>query len=72
MNAPTPENGRSPRFPLRTLLLMIVALLAFARFYWVMHRRNNVQRAQPQQTVDTELIQSGDGRHQPGDGGSAR
>ncbi|MFP2911871.1 hypothetical protein ACLESD_43990, partial [Pyxidicoccus sp. 3LFB2] len=26
------------RFPLRTLLLMLVALAAFARLYWVTHR----------------------------------
>jgi hypothetical protein len=26
------------RFPLRTLLLMVLALVAFARFWWITHR----------------------------------
>lgn len=35
------------RFPLRTLLLMIVALLAFLRLWWVTHA-NERARQQPQ------------------------
>jgi hypothetical protein len=27
-----------PRFPLRTLILMVLALAAFAHFYWRTHR----------------------------------
>jgi hypothetical protein len=36
----TPSTGSSGRrrFPLRTLLLMVLALVAFARFWWITHR----------------------------------
>ena len=29
---------RSRRFPMRTLLLMILALIVFARMWWITHR----------------------------------
>ena len=28
------------RFPLRTLLLMVLALVAFARFWWITHHQS--------------------------------
>lgn len=41
------------RFPLRTLLLMLVALAAFARLYWVTHQ-DTPPRARPDARVQNE------------------
>jgi hypothetical protein len=36
--SPSTGSGGPRRFPLRTLLLMILALVVFARLWWITHR----------------------------------
>jgi cytoskeletal protein RodZ len=38
LTTPSTSSSRRRRFPLRTLLLMVLALVAFARFWWITHR----------------------------------
>jgi len=38
LTTPTTRSGGPPRFPLRTLLLMVLALVAFGRLWWITHR----------------------------------
>jgi len=37
LTTPPTRSGGPRRFPLRTILLMVLALLAFARFWWITH-----------------------------------
>jgi len=39
------------RFPLRTLILMVLALASFVWFYWNTHRTPPVRQARPVQEV---------------------
>jgi len=50
----------APRFPLRTLLLMVLTLLAFAWFYWNTHRPPRRTPVQVQ-VQGVELLPGGDG-----------
>jgi hypothetical protein len=46
------------RFPLRTLLLMVLALLAFARMWWVTHSKQRPEARPLGQTIEvTPLTQ---------------
>jgi len=38
LTTPPTRSGGPRRFPLRTLLLMILALVVFARMWWITHR----------------------------------
>jgi hypothetical protein len=38
LTTPPTRSGGPRRFPLRTLLLMILALVVFARLWWITHR----------------------------------
>jgi hypothetical protein len=38
LTTPPTRSGGPRRFPLRTLLLMILALIVFARMWWITHR----------------------------------
>lgn len=38
LTTPSTRSGGPRRFPLRTLLLMILALVAFGRLWWITHR----------------------------------
>jgi hypothetical protein len=39
LTTPPTRSGGPRRFPLRTLLLMILALIVFARMWWITHHR---------------------------------
>ena len=55
------------RFPLRTLLLMILALVAFARMWWLTHHFGSPRAVDPRPlTVDVLP------REKPPDGGADR
>ncbi|HUM12520.1 MAG TPA: hypothetical protein VLT82_16355 [Myxococcaceae bacterium] len=39
LTTPPTRSGGPRRFPLRTLLLMVLALIVFARLWWITHQR---------------------------------
>ncbi|HZN92598.1 MAG TPA: hypothetical protein VFB81_07825, partial [Myxococcales bacterium] len=46
------ERSVQKRFPLRTLILMVLALASFVWFYWNTHRTPPVRPARPVQEVE--------------------
>ena len=48
------------RFPLRTLVLMILALASFAWFYWNTHQASG--RPPPQEAREVEVLPAGGDR----------
>jgi len=53
-----PKRRIRVRFPLRTLILMIFALLATLRFIWISYERSEAQRraAQPDRIIDVRPL----------------
>ncbi|HEY1908450.1 MAG TPA: hypothetical protein VGG91_20535, partial [Myxococcaceae bacterium] len=49
LTTPPTRSGGPRRFPLRTLLLMVLALIVFARMWWITHRAS-APRAPPSVT----------------------
>jgi len=52
------RSGGPRRFPVRTLLLMILALVAFARLWWITHRTPR----QPHPPIPVRPLSPGEGR----------